>query len=227
MPKEFKLTLQLKNQDDIKVSGEFSDEEAVTLDAFLSEYDKLSASSSGRKGIRCNITVNCDEQKGLLVSAELPTDDVLSLLLHRLRPFILQSEPASAIRVLAILGKHIDDPNLRLLLRQQRELYDGRRTQKVMKVISDDQVLNSENVLQMWLNAHEFHRDPTKQTTMDDLFARVPGDLLRGLLVSMIVDKTRAVQNIAQIVAVVVGRSSTLQFMSRDLSASATTNGEM
>lgn len=227
MPKPFKLTLQLESRPDIKVSGEFSDDEAAILDLFLGEYDKLSASTSGRQGIRCNIAVNYDEQVGLQVSAELPTADELSLLLHRLRPFILQSEPASVIRTMAILGKHISDPHLRLHLGQQRELYDGRRTQRVMKVVSDDQVINSENVLNTWLNAHEFHRDPEKRAAIDELFARVPGDLLRGLLVSMIVDRTRAVQNIAQIVAVVVGRSSTLQFTSRDFSAASSSNHEI
>lgn len=224
MAKPFQLTLKLENREDIKVSGEFSDEEAGRLDAFLTEYAELAESKSGRQGIRCNIAVNYDEQTGLQVTAELPTKDELSLLLHRLRPFILQTEPASCIRVLSILGKHITEPHLRLLLKQQRELYDGRRTQRVMKVVSDEQVLNSDEVLNTWLNAHEYHRDPDKRAAIDDLFARVPGDLLRGLLVSMIVDKTRAVHNIAQIVAVVVGKSATLQFMSHDLAVASQPN---
>lgn len=222
MPKPFQLTLQTEKRADIAVAGEFSDAEAVILDAFLEQYEKLRSSQPIQNGIRCNIKVNYDENSGLDVAADLPTEDELSILLHRLRPFILQNEPASFVRTLGILSKHIAQPHLRFLFAQQREMYDGRLAQKQMRVTTEAQVINSEAVLNDWLNSHEYHRDPDKRAAIGQLFERVPSDLLRGLLVSMIVDKTRAIMNLASLVGVITGKSNKLQFTSRDLTPEPT-----
>src|ERR1044071_2622707 len=155
MPRQFQLTLQAEGRSDTTIAGEFSDEEAATLDAFLSQQKELADSKPLREGMPCNISVNYSEESGLQVSSELPTRDDLSILLHRLRPFILQNEPASFVKASNILGKHLTDPLLRQFIARQRELYDGRLAQRMMRVVSDEQVLNSEEVLSNWLNSHE------------------------------------------------------------------------
>ncbi len=212
MPKVFKLSFQAEGVDNISVEGELSDSEFAALNQYLHQFDDLSQCRPLQEGFPCNAHVKWDKESGLKVEAELPDRDTLSILLHRMRPFILHDEPASYIKITGILGRKLDNPYLRRLLREQRELYDGRKSQQLMRLSSGDIVINSEKVLSDWLNSHEYHRDPDKRKAIDDLFARTPGELMKAMLVSLVVDKVQAVQNMAAIVALVLGKNDTLKF---------------
>ena len=217
MSRPFKITLSHDSASSKEVSGEFTDEEAIILEQFLQQCTDLMRSRPLREGMPCNFSVNFNEEEGLKVSANLPSKDDLSILLHRLRPFILQKEPSSFLRVCSIIGKRVPDDHIRNLLNEQRECYDGRQTQKMMQVVSNEMIVNSENVLQDWLNSYEYHRDPDKRQAIDRLFASLPGDLLTGILVSMLVDKTRAVGNVSLLVAFLLGKQKELRFKSHKL----------
>ncbi len=201
MPKQFQLTMKRDSGDDNVISGALTDEEHATVVRYLENYDRLSESKPLREGIPCSISINSTEEEGVEVTANLPDSDTLSVLLHRLRPFILQNEPASFATVIAIVARRFDDIQLRLLLTKQRQLYDGRKSQRLITLTSNDVIVNSEKVLYDWLNAHEYHGDPDKREVVDGLFDRMPSDLVRGILISMLVDKTLAVRNLASILA--------------------------
>lgn len=212
MPKVFKLSFHAEGIEPISVEGELSDSEHSALNQYLHQFDDLSQCRPLQEGFPCNTHVKWDKESGFKVEAELPNRDTLSILLHRMRPFILQDEPASFIKITGVLGKKLDNPFLRRLLREQRELYDGSKSQQLMRLSSGDIVINSEKVLSDWLNSHEYHRDPDKRKSIDDLFARTPGDLMKAMLVSLVVDKIQAVRNIASVVALVLGKNDTLKF---------------
>ena len=215
MSNPFQLTLQREGVPDIEIRGELSDDEHKVLTAYLQQHDELIESKPLREGMPCNISINYTKEEGMKVAAQLPTKDDLSILLHRLRPFILQDELASFARASSILGKHISDPQLRQLLREQGELYDSRQMQRVMKIELDEVLVNSERVLKDWLNSREHHRDSNKRQVIDSLFERIPGDFLRGIFVSMLIDKTYAIRNVASLIGLVLGKSKRLQFAAR------------
>lgn len=211
MGRPFHLTLCVEKQPDVIVSGAFADEEYKTLEMYFAQYAEFADSKPIKSGIPCSISVEYDADKGLRVSSKLPSKDDLSILLHRLRPFILQKEPASFIKITCILNRYVSEPQFRLFMQKQRELYDGSQVQRIFRVVSNSVIVNSERILYDWLNSHEYHRDPDKRASIDNLFKRMPSELLQGLLVSMIVDKVRAVCNVASVVAVVIGRSEQIR----------------
>jgi hypothetical protein len=215
MPKQFQLKMKRNGHADTVVIGELTDEEHETVARYLENYDRLIESKPLREGIPCSISINYTEEEGVEVSATLPDSDTLSILLHRLRPFILQNEPASFATAIAIVGKRLDNVQIRQLLSEQRQLYDGRKSQRLMTLTSNDVIVNSEKVLYDWLNAHEYHSDPDKREVVDAIFERMPNDLVRGILISMLVDKTLAVQNLASIIAFLLGKSSSLNFQAK------------
>jgi hypothetical protein len=180
VPLKFKLTMRIEGRPDGIVHGEFSDDEHKRLLLYLEQYSELAQSKPCREGLPCHISLNWHEGTPLDVQTSLPDSDTLGILLHRLRPFILKSEPASFNSVCSLLGKAVADKYVRHLLRDQRELFDGRRSQQMMKIASNHVVVNSERVLYDWLNSHEYHRDPDKRESMDGLFRGTPGDLTRG-----------------------------------------------
>ncbi len=194
------------------IRGEFSDQEHTVLLQYLDQYDQLSQSKPLQEGFPCQMSFKLGTGSELRVEAELPNNDTLSILLHRMRPFILTREPASYITVSGIVGRRVENEHIRQLLRRQRILYDGRQFQKTLQIVSNETIVNSERVLSDWLNSHEYHRDPDKREAIDALFSGMPNELMRWILVSMLVDKVESIRNLASLIAVLLGKSTTITF---------------
>src|SRR5450759_3698200 len=142
MPLKFELTMRVEGRPDGIVRGEFSDDDHKKLLLYLEQYNELAQSRPCREGFPCHISLKWHEGTPLDVQTSLPDSDTLSILLHRLRPFILRTEPASFESDCSTVGRCVCDPLVRRLIRDQRELYDGRRSQQVMLISSDEVVVN-------------------------------------------------------------------------------------
>ena len=65
--------------------------------------------------------------------------------------------------------------------------------------------MNTEQVLQNWLNAYEYHRDPQRREKLATVHHELlPLEALRPVFVSMLIDKARAVAAIADIIRLIV-----------------------
>jgi hypothetical protein len=208
----FELTVKMEGRRDATVRGALSDDEHAILRGYLEEYENLWASKPLREGFPCSFKMQWEMGSPVSFESSLPDADTLSILLHRLRPFVLDDEPFSFTTVCSVVGKNLNDPGVRSLLRELRRLYDGRRMQSMYQVSFDDVVLNSERVLKDWLNSHEYHRDPDKREAIDALFAHLPNDFLRAMFVSMLVDKVKAIRNLASLVHTLLTKGRSFQF---------------
>jgi hypothetical protein len=177
-----------------------------TLTDFLAYFDELAATRLGG-GIQVRARLTWDHEKGLSWSGELPPDDDLAAYLHRLRPFLLQNEATSFDRVCAIIGRALPHEPMRALLRRQRREFDGRNFQSQFQLLSNDVVVNSERVLKLWLNGFEYHRDREQRDEIARLHQLLPMDATRPVFVSMIIDKVRAVAEIATVVRILLRRA--------------------
>lgn len=214
MPHPFSVVLKIEDREDSRIEGEFSDSEHRKLLDYLGQFDRLTASKPLRDGFPCEVSLLWNEDSGVRVETDLPDSDTLSILLHQLRPFILAKEPASYRNVASIIGKRVQNVHVRNLLRRQREYYEGRYFQVVLQLSVKDEVVKWERALDDWLNSHEYHRDPEKREAIDELLDSMPGDLMRGIFVSLLVNKVDAIRNLASIVALLLGKTSSLDFTS-------------
>lgn len=216
MSQPFVITIKREDCLDRIIKGEFSDDEYHLLQDYLKQYELLAKSKPVREGLPSGFKLHYDRENGLQVDATLPDSDTVSILLHRLRPFILQNEPASFLKIVSMIGRHVDDEYIRKLLHKERERFDVRDLQHMIQIgISDgtkDIVINSEKILHDWLNSHEYHRDPDKRQAVDKLFAILPGDLFPAILISMLVEKLQAIFNVAMVIAVLLGKTHELSF---------------
>ena len=212
MSHPFSLVLKIADQEDSAIEGEFSDSEHGKLQDYLAQFDRLTASKPLREGFPCEVSLLWDEASGVRVETELPDSDTLSILLHQLRPFILEKEPASYRKVASIIGRRVQSAHVRDLLRRQREYYEGRSFQLLLQLSQNDEVIKWERALDDWLNSHEYHRDPEKREAIDDMLARMPGDLMRGVFILLLVNKVNAIRNLASLVALLLGKTATLDF---------------
>ena len=74
--------------------------------------------------------------------------------------------------------------------------------------MSNDVVLNSEKVLYDWLNSFEYHRDQEKPQFIESRHQMIPMDASKVLFLGLLADKAEAINNLAALISVIVGRQN-------------------
>jgi hypothetical protein len=206
---DFTVTTE-SGSDTMSIELPSGDEEI--LRNFLGEYDRLAASSPLQKDIPCGLNFNLTRETGLVLTPTIPSVDDLAILLHRLRPFLLQQEPYSFHKTSAALGRHLGHPGFRALLAYMHRLWKCEGANAQMPVRLNNQEINSEEVLLQWLNSTEYHRDRAKGAAIERLRQQVPGELFDFVIVSLTLEKLRAVIACAKLASVMVGHLRELSF---------------
>jgi hypothetical protein len=178
--RRFDLLVRVNQQGAEKLQVEISDEELKGLTGYLEDFDRLAATNMGGES---NITIKYtfDVEKGFAWRVDnLPPEDDIAAFLLRLRPFILAKESSNFYRVCKILGRAIRHAGMAALLRQQRDEFSGRAFQSQIELFSNQTMVNTEVVLQNWLNAYEYHRDPERREELSKVHhERLPLEAIR------------------------------------------------
>ncbi len=209
MSKKFKTYLVDKDKNErIDFCGEFSDEEWELLEHFIEESEKLFESEIYPLKIKGNFKINWNEEEGFTDDSTLLSDDEFSILLHRLRPFVLQNESIHLPKVCNYLKKRIKHPKIVQWIDEDREMFLGRRFESLVKIKCRNQAdsnlndiqINSEETLKKWLNAFEYHRDEPKRAEFKSMEKFLPNDTQKAIFTYMLVDKVRAITRLFNII---------------------------
>lgn len=189
---------------------EFTDGEWRQLNDYLSHVADLHSTQFLIKGegVQLNFVGNEGTAPQWSVKAP-PVDDVLAFL-HRLRPLILQEEPACFQKVRAVLKRRLKDASIHPFMERLLDVYEGREMQKVVAIQSNDCIVNSEKMLITWLNAYEYHRDRDKQELLESYSKIMPSEWSRGVFLILLVEKGKAITNLGALVEVVLGKRNSL-----------------
>lgn len=188
-----------------RVTGEIPSAEWEKMVVFMDEVVRLEATRAVSQGLRVQFkfTVSRDT-KQLQFSGSLPHEDDIVVILHRLRPFILQDEPANFHRVTNILSHHLDDSKVRDVIKDWKDGFSGKNFQRTVRIDMQSEsmrtIVNSEENLTTWLNAFEFHRDVDKRREIDELCKMFPKPVLYAVFVNMLFNKIYAIQNVAMLI---------------------------
>jgi hypothetical protein len=128
-----------------------------------------------------------------LTGPPLPPAIQIRELLHLLRPFVLEKEPTSMPRVCGILSRAFDHPYIRGKIKHARDTFLGRTSQTYYQMSIDDLVINSEQALQLWLNAFEYHRDEDKAEHFKKLHQTFPPEISKGFFLDLLADKVDSI----------------------------------
>ena len=186
------------------------DYEVELLESYLQYADELLQIKTAREGVPCSFEIKIRDGQVAAITSEVPTDEEIASLLHRLRPFILAEEPTSYLKVSALLGRRFEYGHFREILKEQRQLFDGRNNQELFQVTSKGAVINSERTLQDWLNGYEYHRDPGRRQRIESLHNLVSIEQSKAIFVGLLSDKVQAIFQLAAVIAVILGRESTI-----------------
>ena len=212
MAHRYELTLAIEDTNEqVSISGRFADEDWECLDAFVQYADELLNTQLVRSGMSASLKISWEEGSGATISTKLPPWDDVIVFLHKFRPIGLQSESTDFYRICNILSKELAHTFFRSMLKEQRDIYSGKRLQAQFRITSNDVLLNSEKVLYDWLNAYEYHRDKEKQEYIDSLHTMLPLDASRVMFLTLLTDKAEAIHNIAAFTRVVQGKQKALR----------------
>jgi len=126
----------------------------------------------------------------------LPTDDDTAAFLHRLRPIYLNNEPTNFNRVANQLSTHLNDPWFTGLMRMCKQYYDGRASLEVFEVAAGGMVINSQEFLDHYLNALEYHRDPDRRQHIDRIAEHFPLEAQRPFVVFLLQMRLNAINKL-------------------------------
>jgi hypothetical protein len=199
------------------------DHEVAQLEAYLDCVEQLLELPVARDGVPCSFKMQVRDGRVTLLESEVPSDDELAALLHRLRPLILSDEPASYHNIAGLLGRRFAHQYLRDLLKEQRRLFDGRNNQDLVRITANETVINCEQTLFDWLNGYEYHRDAAKREKIASLHRLVPLEHSMPILIGMLGDKVQAIAQLAGLIAVVLGREQSIQVVRHARSPVAST----
>ncbi len=207
MPQPFNIRFTNKEKgNEIEVNGEIPDTDWNRLLRFKQYVMALQECGPVKNGMNVSCNVKWDIEKGLRIMAQLPNDDEISILLHRLRPFVLQNESTNFYNICGILSRYLTHSILREIIAKQRDLFSGKDFQSQIQINLNETMLNSEAVLNKWLNAFEYHRDEEKQKELELLHALLPMENSKVIFISMMIDKVKAIMEITRIVVLLEKR---------------------
>ncbi|MGE3521603.1 MAG: hypothetical protein AB7I96_01965 [Candidatus Dadabacteria bacterium] len=158
MDKKFTIYLfdEDNNNQKITFSGEFTDDEWEVLENFMKEARKLFDSEIFPSKLKVNIGINWDEKVGFTDNSSLPSDDAISILLHKIRPFILQKENTYIPKVCNTLRKRISNSRVVEWINEDRDQFLGKHFESHMRIVYGNRTdpnikrtqINSEETLQ-------------------------------------------------------------------------------
>ncbi|MGK5092752.1 hypothetical protein WDW89_12150 [Deltaproteobacteria bacterium TL4] len=117
----------------------------------------------------------------------------------------LQDESTEFYKVSGLFIKKFGhDQNIKADLIRFREQYQGKRFQSQMVLSLNDVIINSEETVKNWLNAHEYHRDQDKQKELEELSKLLPLDAMKPIFLSLLTDKAYAICGLARLINCVI-----------------------
>lgn len=201
-----------KTKHETKVTAVFEDNELEILQAYCAYVKDLSSAKILQSNLNLGFSIKLPNNGPVSYTQNLPPEDDIIVLLHRLRPFILNNEHASFNRVTGIIGKNLSDSNVRLFLKEQHALFGGKRLLDIIEVKSHGQIINSDKVLSDWLNAFQYHRDQSKRKEIERLHDLMPLESSRGFFIMLLLDKVEAIFKIAGMIELLLGQCNALQY---------------
>jgi hypothetical protein len=213
MSKSVKIrTLDENGENEEIVELVFEDEEWEILEDFAKYATELEAESTWiQEGMPASLNETWTEEEGFKVQADLPPRDQLAVLLELMGPFLLNDERTHFYSVRNFVAKTTDNKRVRGYLETLKHLYSGRRLQSIFVVAAsspdypEGRIMNSEDMLLVWLHAYRRHRDKEKQKLFEALHGIVPPDATIAHFMFLLSDMVKAILGLQRLVSLFKG----------------------
>ena len=110
-----------------------------------------------------------EQELGMWFEATLPPEEQVAEYLMAFRFFYLQDEPTYFYKILRIMGKHAQQPEVQQALKHLRMKWHNALFQSAVNLSLNDNPITASRVLDLWFNAHYFHSDAIKTQALKEL----------------------------------------------------------
>lgn len=195
------LTVEFPNgEETVVLRFSVSSADEIVLRRFTQTTKDVVEAVHRAGGLPAQLRLSYREETGLRLATEEPSDDLRSVILHRLRPLILKKEPWSFDRVCAIVRRSSDHPFLGRHLRSLRGIYAGKNLQDIVVFSRGELVLNSETAFEHWLNGFEYHREEARAAEVANVDSLLPIEAVRPIFIMLLSEKLKAITLLAYLV---------------------------
>lgn len=202
-----KISICITNQDTKEeeiIDASFTQEEWTILNDYKLYADELYGIRLIKEGFNSNIKLSYKRDKGVEIQTNLPDWEDVIVFLHKYRPFGLKDEPTYFYKVTNIISKNIENNYFRKFIKKQRNFFCGKSMQNQIIIKRDNIVINSEKILDKWLNAYEYHRDKEKQKFIEKINKIMPEEFSQAIFVCLLIDKGKAIGNIGTLIGLLM-----------------------
>lgn len=183
-----------------------SDSDIHLLRGFLSEVELLFQSIERIGGFNSTLQLRSSDATDVQVVPTEPDQDHRAIVLHRLRPLILQDEPYAFHRVCATISRSSSSPFLRQHIKNLRSKFYCDSFQEIFRISHGSLVLNSEKGFQAWLNGFEYHREKAKADAISSDSDVLDVSQLRPIFIMMIGEKKQAIQSLGTLASTMLSQ---------------------
>jgi hypothetical protein len=201
MPERISISFRLRDPDKLETADvELSSEDLAVLRAYLTEAFHLESAMQRQGGFAASYNFSWKLGEPLRISGTEPDADQRAVILHRLRPFLLDREPLYFNKVRGIVARSTSSPELGEWLVQTKLRFTSRLLQQQVIIKIGDLVINSEQALDKWLNAFEYHRDEDKAVELIKEHDPIPVDSSRPIFIMILREKATSVLHLGWLI---------------------------
>lgn len=207
LPYRIRITNTQTGQKEV-LSGCIPADDWQRMDAFRTEAVNLKGADWNRAGLDTRYEVRPEAGRTVIAWPGRPSDSQVADLLHRLRPFVLQSEELYFPKVTGRMWRYFTHPAIRDELELHRSGFEdgyGRAYYQVSIAPTLEDalshgglILNDAHTFHLWVNAFEYHRDTAKREELLSALGGQLDDLTRTTFIHMAADKARAILHVAR-----------------------------
>jgi len=183
---------------------EVDNSELVLLTLYLDNCARLESAKIFKNKFPNVRNIKWTTEEGMIFDvSEFDYSNVCEFL-HLARPIFLSREPASFEKTQAIFGKKSKNTALAKHLKYLRCTYEKGDYQPCFQITIGGTPLFHDETAKLWLNGVEYHQDSEKAAMVKELEKSLSKDIVRGIFVSQLSGRVRAIFMLANLARFVV-----------------------
>lgn len=154
----------------IQISQFLTEPEWQVLGEFCAKAKRLIATkvvARDESAISCKI--HYTQERGMWFEATVPPEEQIAEFLMVFRFFYLEKEPTNFYKILALLGKHAQEPEAKEALKHLKAQWANSLFQTALYISLNGQPVTASLLLDLWFNAHYFHSNREKSEKLAQL----------------------------------------------------------
>jgi hypothetical protein len=139
------------------------------------------------------------EGEDIVFETALPPEDDIAAFLLRMRPFVLAKERTNFHKVRNVLARYLTLPSARDYLDRLRDLYAGKFIP--MRIEIRNVSVTSDEAIDAWLNASEYHQDEDKEAELRVLYDSFSEESARVWFLTTMLHRASAIGKMGALIA--------------------------